>query len=1444
MVVSMALLASVLTARGDTNDYVREEWTERMGASWPSTAQVVHWHEKDGAQHAGKAWAIKFDMDDTRWRFTTRLGLNNTTDTNNSHLATLKQMAGKFEDEGRKPMVAINGNYFDHENGFINIYGALWSDGKRLVGGPPKFHDNTAREFSIGASTMAVGSGGWPRDMSGNKIRSGTDFYADPPIRYKDGVYYPPAKTDPKSDGVDTYPRSLVGVGTNELGRSFLVLFVSDGRQNDWSYGFSDHDAVSLVVSLGCRVVAENDGGGSAGMWIKGLKKEEDGGLAPRDEEYINKGSDGGPRAVAAGLFMMYEEPFVERITSQQGAYSDPFENLDDAFMMGEDGEMLWVKEDVPLKASATNTHSCMIIRDAFASHSTAVRIANGVEWTVGASVTLQNITIAGEADGSPRPWINVLKGSTLTVSDDVGALRLRTADKDGFQISSEQPLWNSVAVDCATAATNKPAFFGKVSRAVSDEVLAESIALLENPNDSSQIAAVEERSQVRYLKWLPGCVRVNGGRRYGTLEDAIAAVAGMDNSTIEIIAPATLTKSCVIPTNCTITATNENAYAAAVNVAPGATLTVGAGARVLFRNIVFTNAAQSVAVEVAPRGTAAVAGLVELGEVRLLKDRKDPSSDPARGVFELAGPLTGDVRVIRDPREGEKLGDTIGSSSLPLEEARTSAGHVVNDADDELAGEAYEDSDGSVKIRWKVAEVTDENAVARFISEDDVTTNNYKSLRMLFRELKESGRIELLEETCSLVEPATIPSGKSITMFSAGEDPAVVKLPASNGWKTDAVISVCGALSVENIVFDGSGMPPGGSSLSVFRVYRNAFLELGAAAGIQDVTLAAQNGASKEMKGVVYVLNGGTFQMGDGSFVTGCSGGGSGAAAIYLSQSGAAARLMGGHIEGCVHPNGAVYAASGATIEVSGDTIVIGNTNNSGATRNIMPRGDGDLKLVGVLTGRVGVNFGNADDAQFGVVTGGGDSADHFVCDTKTAKGETLLGSASNGTLVWKATVVVPPPNVEVNGKTYGTLADAVAAAADGDTLTILAPIAVSSMPVRIDRALTITASDPTNVIRRGASGELSVNTVARAIEIASTGVVFRNIVLGDDDREWPRAFVHVLEGGELTLGEGAVVRNVRATAMMREGRMEPIGRSAAGVLVAGTLIMEDGSAIVSCVNRFDQSAGGGVLASGSGAAFDFRGGTVSGCSASRGGGVCIEKHAKALVRGGGTILDNANGNLYVAAESPLEIADVFTGRIDYREGVVRPDTETNIFADVTYDYADDLDALAAGAIRFTNELTRACGVAVTNGAGAASYIWNTALATSTTYEKDDNRWVPIGEVPPQPSPDPGPVPPGPTPEPPEIVDPYPIAFTSIEKTDAEWVLVATNARRWCWYSLWSGTSLKTNEYEVVKVGGQLLSNQWNQADGPITNRVPVVESEPVRFWIIRGASGEVPAP
>ena len=1442
-VVCTSLLAVVLTSRVAVADYTREDITDRMAPGWPNSAKVYYWHE-ESPTHTGKAWAVKFLLSDKRFRFTTRLGRDNNTTADN-RLARLNEMAEKLRAEGRNPIVAINGNYFtypqdtDKETGKylpINLYGSIMSDSRMLTGlGGTLLTESASHEFEF--STSRISSRGWPCDSQGRKIRNATGFYElnAQSLKIK---YDRPEGSNGEYMNLDTqtiYPRSLIGIGKDVAsGSSILCFLVSDGRQPDWSAGVTDRDAVGMLVTLGCRTVAENDGGGSAGMWIKDLPAE----LQPRSGEvhsgFIDKPCDGSPRTVAEGIFMTYEQPPFDSVHLRGELYAptdaadEPYDTLEEAFRAVSQNDYVLIYNAVTMKQSCTNAQSCTLraVRSATAQ---TVTVAEGAELFL-KNALLENVRILA-ADGSGGT-VKVPTGGKLTVGARVYDLRVENADANGFCMGTN--VTESVVVDCRSV-TEDDTTFGLAAEGISEAELDAGLVHLKHPTDPKMIAISYASLGRTYLRWTKPTVRV-GARGYETLDDAFAAAKGVDGAVIEIIEPTKLAKPYVIPANCTITATNENARATPVEFASGAKLTVGAGVRVLFTNVVFTAKQGVPEVEVEAKGVAAVAGLADVGTLKLLKDSRDTSSNPPKGTFELAGPLTGDVRV--EGASGAAIGDFVGVSSLTLEESEASAGHVVNAADDELAGEAYEDGD-VVKIRWAIAEVSDGNAAVRFISEDGAVTNNYKSLKMLFRGLKDSGQIELLED-CPLVEPATIPAGKSVVMLSAGDSPAVVKLPASGTWAMDAVVSVCGTLAVTNVVFDGDGLASGASSLSVFRVFDGGSFELGAAARIENVKLASTSGG-KRVRGVVYVMGGGTFQMGEGSLVTGCSGGSDGSA-VYLAAD-AAFNLFGGRITGCAHANGAAYAsADSARIAVRGDATVTGNKTASGTPCNLKFLGASCLTLAGELTGTVGVNYGNADKKAFGVVASGGDSADHFVCDVKPG-GKTLLGSESDGKLVWRAVEVVPPANVRVGGvfgSTYGTLEDAVAAARAGDTLTILAPIAVSSMPVRIDKKLTITASDPANVISRGTNGPMRVSSVARAIEVAVPGVVFKNVVLGDDDCAWPRAFVHVLAGGELTLGEGAVIRNVRAKSMMREGRFEPIGRSAAGVLVEGTLVMEDGATICNCTNVFSESMGGGVLASGPSAVFDFRGGTVTRCSAAAGGGVAVEKHATALVRDDGVILGNANGNLYVAAESPLEIADVFTGRIDYHEGVTRPDTETNIFADVTYDFAGDLEALAAGAIRFTNELTRACGVAVTNETGeAACYVWNTALADGPTYEKDGVRWTAVGEVPPQPSPDPGPVPPPvPPPEPPkwEVVTnhPTPIAFRSIDRvSDTEWTLVVTNRVEYCNYRLiWTKDLTK----------GFTSTGDWEHAVGEAAAPIwttNVITTGGAWFWRAEGADG-----
>lgn len=241
--------------------------------------------------------------------------------------------------------------------------------------------------------------------------------------------------------------------------------------------------------------------------------------------------------------------------------------------------------------------------------------------------------------------------------------------------------------------------------------------------------------------------------------------------------------------------------------------------------------------------------------------------------------------------------------------------------------------------------------------------------------------------------------------------------------------------------------------------------------------------------------------------------------------------------------------------------------------------------------------------------------------------------------------------------------------------------------------------------------------------------------------------------------------------------------------------------------------------------------------------GDVRIEGNRKSDLEGA------VGANVYVAKRDTLVLAGNFTGCI-WLDG---PDAVKTAFGLVDADYfrTGRGDALVGGAHNFRHEADDDFGCVATNGAGDAILVWNNALETDAATglrfcdvmdkEESGYSWGDPEEVSEE---DPEEVPvryfefTGASPKP-VFVEPGPIAFQSIERQDDDWVLVATNARRWCWYSLWSGTTPETNGFELVEGS----SNQWMSADGPITNRVPVRESESSRFWLLRGAPGCAPS-
>ena len=224
----------------------------------------------------------------------TRLGLCNDRSATN-RVATLDEMAAALEAEGSRPIVGLNGNYFDAVKGRLNVYGPVVSDGRVLItGGGPLLVETEDHDFAISSSNRISSAGAFAAD--GKRILNATGFYKEPVVRYDRGAY--------RTTDNSTYPRAIVGVG-----RGVLVFLVSDGRQPLWSVGVEDRDAVDMVRAEGAETIAEGDGGGSASLWIRDL----DPALVPRDKNYVNRPSDGRPRRVGEGVFMLYDFPVRKR---------------------------------------------------------------------------------------------------------------------------------------------------------------------------------------------------------------------------------------------------------------------------------------------------------------------------------------------------------------------------------------------------------------------------------------------------------------------------------------------------------------------------------------------------------------------------------------------------------------------------------------------------------------------------------------------------------------------------------------------------------------------------------------------------------------------------------------------------------------------------------------------------------------------------------------------------------------------------------------------------------------------------------------------------------------------------------------------------------------------------------------------------------------------------
>jgi hypothetical protein len=323
-------------------------------------------------------------------------------------------------------------------------------------------------------------------------------------------------------------------------------------------------------------------------------------------------------------------------------------------------------------------------------------------------------------------------------------------------------------------------------------------------------------------------------------------------------------------------------------------------------------------------------------------------------------------------------------------------------------------------------------------------------------------------------------------------------------------------------------------------------------------------------------------------------------------------------------------------------------------------------------------------------------------------------------------------------------------------------------------------------------------------------------------------------VQGGELTLEDGAIIENVNGT--------NTTACVAAVVIWGGKFTMNSGSEIKNCKNPYVRERGGPLAAGGvvtqnsKGMAAEvyLNGGKITGCSgAGYGvGGISIGSKAVIFIKGdaeitGNTVQTNDTteaiaSNLIVQDLSGLVLDDEFTGSIGYTEGV---GGDTNAFGTVDAGFIASTTAsnVAVSARCFKHDLTGAKGMVATNETEAI-LVWSLAVGDSTMFTNVVEGVTNIYNVVRIAGDDE-----------PEVVLREPFAFAAIEVASGKWRLTLTNGTEHCVYTLKTSDDLE--HWTTVGVPKELSSSDISDEDLKFVFEVE--DSDGNKFWKVEGANG-----
>lgn len=1440
----LALVLLAWTGHAKIDDYMRGET--------PLSDGVTMYTWVKDTEPKGRAWAVKIDLSKKKFRVTTRFGKTNKPEADR---ATVAEMAEQLKLERKNPLFGLNGDYFSFEGSdpkarpfAPTISESLMVDKGWYDPTATSFYTETA-DHELSIRPMERADDGKAALTSQRQVLSGGKKVRNAArtafVRYRDG--HEVDLTDGKNDDGEIqykkdYPRSMVGIG-----KDTLVFFVSDGRQKTWSVGVECKDATEMIRSLGCSDIAEFDGGGSAGMWARDIAGD-------KGNHYVNHPCDGykadepdqkligDPRKVAQGIFILEDNtPWQTNAVIKTSGGDNPYETLDEALTAVSEGEMIQLYGNpVPLQDPCNVEVSCQMMsikgKD-FAE--TPVQRLLGQTLTVkrGATLTLNNV--AFQDPGLVSRTIYVEPGGNVTVAgpvqlggvmgvEEVTGFTLAADPGSTVLINGRIDEWKQEYVD-----------FGKST--LSAEALDKCITRLVNQKQPDWIATVAgtDADGRWILRWRTGTVRVvESGRKYATLDEALQAVP--DNGTAELLFEAPLNGAQTIEGNCTIKAA-EGKEPQAIRFGDNASLTVGAGARVLFSDVGFGSADDFVTV--APTGVAAVKGTCANATF---------VTEDASGL-EVAGAVTSIVRV--DCKAARTFGTVfaVAGAGLDLPTAEACAVRFVNVANDELVGQAFED-DGTIKFRWIVADVPDSEAKLK------ANGANFLSFRTLL-DVISSGDVDIeLLKDCVLTEMIGFTNRAVTLSSSAVPSPCVVYTNESlivvgPGASLEVTgVTLTNATAYGAILVDGDG----------------ASLTLGAGAVIRDCRTsdarAKDEGWTVEdnvgFAGGISVWQG-EATLKDGCEIFGCRGEHEGGA-VYAFNSGAVVNL-----EGCVITNnvasqygGGVYVGEGAMVNVSGNVTVKGNVGEVHRETQSFRLPD-DINLFSeesflVLNGAVtsgkasiGVRYNTiyGKDSDFGNEEGKAfayayaepdeDSAAAFFCDElprmtgEASEDETLLVWTDPGDRLDPDDPAVRVLLIDlVNNVTncYATVDPALCDAA-GYALSevVLLANAAFSNQVQVSTAVKVRsderAAEPYCLIRDWPfEGD--------AIVVGEGGALtFENLTVSNIASKTPLV---ELSGGSLTLADGASLLNSSNSVLNVFVNVDNGGKF---VMESGSLVSN--SVTVVSTDPIDYTvAKPAVFADcidDSTAVVDIRGGRIAGFETAKSFALYVGANADAGFAGDATLKGNVVYLVPNAGADNLKLADELTGTVDVvmgeNEALDEPPPQG------VFGYAE---APHDGANHFTNAETRVRGIMVTNDLAYAWLVWESALKTDSEsglryyeFEEGGERFYERLEEAPVP-------PPGPTPPEPVTTNyPGPIAFKSIERLgETSWLLVVTNRVQWCRYRL-----IRTDD--LTK--GFTTTGDWEQVTEDLpewkTNVIfSVEEAKPAYFWKAEGTWGIVP--